>query len=326
MDVPVTRPRKHWTRRALIAAGGTLAAGGAAFAGFGAFARTAAPWFWERYQKERVRSIGPAPHRPDPKAWPDRGLFAAWLGHATVLVKIDGFTLITDPQFSDYAGIHVGPLFSLGFKRLVEPALRIEDLPPLDLILMSHAHMDHWDTKSLHRLKSKRTAVVTAAKTADLLNPRRYASVTEIGWDQRTRVGPAEIRAFEVRHWGARLRHDTWRGYNGYVIEAAGRRILFGGDTAYTRHFASVRTSRPFDLAIMPIGCYDPWHSNHCNPEEAWQMGQMARAERYLPIHHQTFLLSNEPLLEPIERFLEAARGENTLVPIQGIGQEWRYG
>ncbi|HBY62182.1 MAG TPA: hypothetical protein DEH78_20370, partial [Solibacterales bacterium] len=108
---------------------------GPAVAGLAAFAKYSAPWFWERYQRERARGIGSAPHRPDPKAWPDTGLHAAWLGHATVLVKIDGFTILTDPQFSDYAGIHIGPFGSLGFKRLTAPALSIEDLPPIDVIL-----------------------------------------------------------------------------------------------------------------------------------------------------------------------------------------------
>ena len=94
------------------------------------------------------------------------------------------------------------------------------------------------------------------------------------------------MKAFEVNHWGARVRTDTYRGFNGYVIEIGRRRILFGGDTALTDNFKSVRTSKPVDLAIMPIGAYDPWIRFHCNPEQAMSMANDAGAERILPVHH----------------------------------------
>src|SRR5215469_11468112 len=121
--------------------------------------------FWRRYAAERKRPIRAAPHRPNPKAWPDRGMYAAWIGHSTVLLKIDGVTILTDPVFSRRVGIRLGPV-TLGIKRLVEPALPIKDLPQIDLILLSHAHMDHFDIRSLRRLESRGTAVVTAARTA----------------------------------------------------------------------------------------------------------------------------------------------------------------
>src|SRR5215469_18620725 len=115
-----------------------------------AWARQAAPQFWKRYQEERKRRILPAPERPNPKAWPDQGVYAAWIGHSTVLLKIDGITILTDPVFSRRVGIRLGPV-TLGIKRLVEPALAIKDLPRIDLILLSHAHMDHFDIRSLRR-------------------------------------------------------------------------------------------------------------------------------------------------------------------------------
>jgi L-ascorbate metabolism protein UlaG (beta-lactamase superfamily) len=89
---------------------------------------------------------------------------------------------------------------------------------------------------------------------------------------------------------------------NGYTIEAGRYRIVFAGDTAATPAFRTLRTSTPYDLAIMPVGAYNPWQRDHCNPEEAWQMGNDARSEFFIPVHHQTFQLSREPLLEPIER------------------------
>src|SRR5476651_2040730 len=117
---------------------------------------------------QRRTAVLPAPEHPNPKAWGDRGLYAAWLGHSTVLLKIEGVTILTDPVFSARAGISLGPV-TLGLKRLVAPALSIKELPPIDVILLSHAHMDHFDLPSLRRLEGPNTTVVTASKTADLL-------------------------------------------------------------------------------------------------------------------------------------------------------------
>jgi L-ascorbate metabolism protein UlaG (beta-lactamase superfamily) len=212
---------------------------------------------------------------------------------------------------------------TVGLKRLVDVAAPILDLPPIDLILLSHAHMDHFDLPSLRRLENNRTQVLTAYQTSDLLRVRRYARVREAHWDDAVQIGPAKISAFEVAHWGARMRGDTYRGYNGYLIEVHGRRIVFGGDTAYTDNFKSVRSSKTVDLAIMPIGAYDPWIRVHCNPEEAWKMANHAGAEFILPVHHQTFQLSREPKLEPIHRLLHAAGSAPERICIQNIGQEF---
>src|SRR5690349_11102789 len=114
----------------------------------------------------------PAPHCPNTGSWPDTGLHAAWLGHSSVLLKVDGFTIITDPVFSDKVGIEIGPM-TVGIKRLVAPALHRHQLPRPDLILLSHAHMDHFDRPSLRSLESLRTTVVTASYTTDLLRVRR---------------------------------------------------------------------------------------------------------------------------------------------------------
>src|SRR5215468_10110146 len=116
----------------------------AGLAGMGAAAYTAAPMFWRQFSAEMGRSILPAPLTPDPSKWPDRGLYAAWLGHTTVLLKVDGTTILTDPVFSDRVGLNLGPV-TLGLKRLVAPAAPLNRLPPVDLILLSHAHMDHFD-------------------------------------------------------------------------------------------------------------------------------------------------------------------------------------
>lgn len=280
-----------------------------------------APEYWSRYSQQRLREVRPAPGSPRWQNWPDTGIHAAWIGHSTVLLKIDGFTLITDPVFSERCGIRVGPV-TIGLKRLVEPALNVPHLPHIDVILLSHAHMDHLDRPSLRALQNRGTTVITAYATSDLLRVRRYAAVHELGWGEHVRVGPVTFSALQVRHWGARMRTDTYRGYNGYLIESGRRRIVFGGDTADTRAFETVRTSRPVDLAIMPIGAYNPWIYAHCTPEQAMRMANEAGAEHLLPVHHQTFQLGREPSTEPIERFLEAAAAHPDRVLIRSIGDE----
>jgi L-ascorbate metabolism protein UlaG (beta-lactamase superfamily) len=286
------------------------------------FLRQAAPALFREIAKEYTREMLAPDLQPKPKLWKSSGLHAAWLGHSTVLLSIDGFTILTDPVFSSRVGVAVGPL-TVGIKRLIDVALQPKDLPPIDLILLSHAHMDHFDLPSLRALESLNTQVVTANQTADLLRVRRYAAVHELRWNQTVTAGAAKITAFKVEHWGARMRGDTYRGYNGYLLEIGNRRIVFGGDTAYTDVFKRLKTSRPVDLAIMPIGAYDPWIKVHCNPEQAVQMATEAGAEFILPVHHQTFQLSREPKFEPVERVLAAVGSATERICLRSIGQEF---
>jgi L-ascorbate metabolism protein UlaG (beta-lactamase superfamily) len=286
------------------------------------FLRRAAPALIREISRDYGRESQPAPRRPHPKAWPDTGFHAAWLGHTTVLLKVDGFTVLTDPVFSSRIGLNLGPL-TLGIKRLIEVAAPISDLPPIDLILLSHAHMDHFDLPSLRSLESKRTQVVTADRTADLLRVRHYGKVHELRWNKSVELKQAKITAFEVAHWGARVRSDVYRGYNGYLLEAGRHRIVFGGDTAYTDSFKQLKSSKPVDLAIMPIGAYDPWIRVHCNPEQAWAMANHAGAEYLLPVHHQTFKLGREGRYEPIERVVAAAGSAPERICLHEIGEEF---
>jgi L-ascorbate metabolism protein UlaG (beta-lactamase superfamily) len=312
-DVP--EHKRRWSRRIL------LSTGGVGVVGAGAMLYQAAPGFWQQYTRELRRPVSPAPHVPDPSKWPDKGLHAAWLGHSTVLMKIDGFTILTDPVFGTRAGLHLG-VVTLGVKRLVDPALPISALPKVDLVVLSHAHMDHFDIPSLRRLERRDTSVVTASRTGDLLRVGQYAAVHEIGWGQEQRVGPALLRGVEVNHWGARLRTDTYRGYNGYLMQVGRYRILFAGDTADTKTLTKVAGSKRLDLVIMPIGAYNPWVRFHCTPEQAWRMSQEARAELFFPGHHSTFQLSREPANEPLERLHAAAGREEGRILVHEVGEE----
>jgi L-ascorbate metabolism protein UlaG (beta-lactamase superfamily) len=286
------------------------------------FLRRAAPALIREISRDYGRESHPAPRRPHPKEWPDTGLHAAWLGHTTVLLKLDGFTVLTDPVFSARIGLNFGPL-TLGIKRLIDIAAPLSDLPPIDLILLSHAHMDHFDLPSLRSLESKCTQVVTADRTADLLRARHYGKVHELRWNKSVDLEQVKITAFEVAHWGARVRSDVYRGYNGYLLEAGRHRIVFGGDTAYTDSFKQLKSSKPVDLAIMPIGAYDPWIRVHCNPEQAWAMANHAGAEYLLPVHHQTFKLGREGRYEPIERVVAAAGSAPERICLHEIGEEF---
>jgi len=295
-----------------------LAGLGLGAAGLGTLAwRLTPPWF-KLLAQDLGSPIPPAAARPTPKLWPDKGLHAAWLGHSTVLLKIDGTTVLTDPVLGNRIGLDFG-LFTFGPQRLIGPALTAQDLPSIDLILLSHAHMDHMDLPTLRQLESPTTTVVTATATSDLLRVQNYAQVHEIGWGQSVQVGPLRIRGLEVNHWGARMRSDTWRGYNAYLLETSARRILFGGDTADTTLF---RGLPPSQLAIMPIGAYQPWIRAHCSPEQAWRMAQEARSELFIGIHHRTFRLSQEPQAEPLHRLLSAAGSRAQDVLLHQIGAQ----
>jgi L-ascorbate metabolism protein UlaG (beta-lactamase superfamily) len=167
-----------------------------------------------------------------------------------------------------------------------------------------------------------------ARSTSDLLPRKRYSSVRELRWGESARIdtarGDLEVRAIEVKHWGARLRRDTYRGYNGYVLKREGRSLLFGGDTAHTPLFASYRRHGPYDVAIMPIGAYDPYIRNHCTPEQAVVMADAAGARLFVPVHHKTFQLSHEPFRQPIERTEAALAAEADRLAVRDVGDTAR--
>src|ERR1041385_6059305 len=152
------------------------------------------------------RKVEPAPVKPDPARWSDNGITLSWIGHSTVLINFYGLYILTDPAFGRHIGISVG-VGTLGPKRYVAPALKLGELPPIDLVLLSHAHMDHMDLPSLRKFPAQ-TPTVTAKVTSDVLQGTPLKQITELGWGGRTTVrcarGEVEIEAFEVKHWGQR--------------------------------------------------------------------------------------------------------------------------
>jgi L-ascorbate metabolism protein UlaG (beta-lactamase superfamily) len=264
----------------------------------------------------------PAELRPDPTSWPVEGLTAAWLGHATVLLRLGGTMILIDPALRRRIGVGLG-LATLGPRRLSAPGLSARQLPPIDLLLVSHAHMDHLDKGTL-RLLPRTTPVVTHLHLRDLL--RRFERVEELGWGEQSTAAGVRVEALPSRHWGARMITDRHRGYGGFLLEAAGRRVVYTGDTAYTEQFAALKDRGPIDLAILPIGAYDPWIDNHASPEQAWAMGRQMAARHVLPVHHGTFRLSREPMDEPIRRLLAAAGDERWRVVVTQVGETWHQG
>ena len=259
------------------------------------------------------------PHRPNPTEWAGDRLTTAWLGHATVLLNFHGTWVLTDPALEHRIGIGRGPV-KLGPRRLVHPALLPRELPRTDVLLLSHAHMDHTDLGTLRSLPRDAHTVVQRGNR-DLV--RRFRRVEELDWGEHTDVAGVRVESVEVRHWGARMVTDRHRGYGGYLLQRAGRTILFAGDTAYTEKLARLRDRGPVDLAILPIGAYDPWIANHASPEEAWRMFRSIGAEYVLPIHHSTFRLSREPVDEPLQRFLAAAGNDRWRVVCREVGATW---
>ena len=289
------------------------------------FSNHAGARFVRQALQETTRDILPAPHKPLPLTWSDREITASWLGHATVLVNFYGLTILTDPTLMPRIGANVG-IATVGPKRLVEAPLSFSELPPIDLVLLSHAHMDHFDIPSLQKFPAA-TKAVTSASTLDLFSGMKYRdNAKELRWGEaqmvRTAQGDVRVEAFEVKHWGARWRHDKQRGYNGYILEREGKKVMFGGDTSITDKFEAIRSKGPFDLAIMPIGSYKPFKKNHCTPEESVSMLNDARAEKILPIHFKTFRLGEEGTVEPMERLQGCIAHDR--IALRDIGETFR--
>jgi L-ascorbate metabolism protein UlaG (beta-lactamase superfamily) len=265
-----------------------------------------------------MTDVQPARLVPNLSGWENQELAAIWIGHATVLLRIGGMTILTDPVFSPRVGVGMG-IMTAGPKRFIAPAIALRKLPKIDLILVSHAHFDHLDRPTLDRLP-KSTPVITSHHNADLINDLGYKRVTELQWGQSIELNGLRVTGCEVKHWGARTFYDHHRGYCAFLLEHGKRRILYGADTAYGEHFRDIGK---VDLACLGIGAYDPYIAAHATPEQALAMGDDVRADHILPMHHSTFKLSHEPMNEPIERILTAAGRDTSRIIIREVGGQW---
>lgn len=246
----------------------------------------------------------------------------AWIGHASVLIRVDGVTILTDPIFSERALSE-----ALGPRRLAPLPLDIRDLPQVDVILISHADVDHLDRRSLRRLAERfpRAAVVIPQRNAALLEGIGFADLRELRWHESTTVGAVTLRALPAYHGNRREPGNPFaRAWAGFGIEGEKQRIFFAGDTGYGPAFKEVRQRHgAYDTALVPIGAYEPRAAVkeiHADPEEAAEIARDVGASLAVGIHWGTFALSPEPFLDPPRRFL-AAGGNGIAARTLRIGE-----
>ena len=274
-------------------------------------------WSWERLRHGRPRDPDPsvfvcrAPSFASPRA-ADGSLSVTWVGHSTVLLQVGGLNVLTDPIWSARAS----PLSFAGPRRWVPPAVPLDELPPLDLVLLSHNHYDHFDVPTLRALAARHPAArwCVPLGLAAALRPLGAAFVTELDWWDVARIGEAEVGATPAQHFSARGPWDRNRTlWCGFWLAAGGRRIFFAGDTGHHPEFARIGAHiGPLDLALLPVGAYEPrWFMRvvHMNPEEALEAldelregAGMREVPPMAPIHWGTFKLTDEPMDEPPRR------------------------
>jgi len=271
--------------------------------------------------KDTTRFVSPDP--PDPGHWESGGITLTWIGHATFLINLEGTTILTDPSFKDRVGIGLLGLATVGPKRLVPPALRIADLPKIDLLLLSHAHHDHFDIPTLRRLP-KDIPLILARDTTEFTWGVEFRQMQELDWHQTAEVAGVRIEALPVKHWGRRYPWDKERGYNGLLLTKNGRSVLFGGDTAHTDRLPASVGERAIDVALLPIGAYNPYIQNHADPEQAWDLANRMGARYLVPMHWRTFRLSRERPFEPYERLARATGDSADRIALHSIGETWR--
>jgi L-ascorbate metabolism protein UlaG (beta-lactamase superfamily) len=236
-----------------------------------------------------------------------------FIGHSTFLIQTAAGNLLTDPMYSTTAG----PWGRLGPRRVRRPAVSMEDLPAISLVLLSHNHYDHCDLPTLRQLAERfDPLVVTLPGNARLVRAAGIRHVEELDWWQESREAPLSLTATPAHHFSARGPFDRNRAlWGGFVLASAGRRIYFAGDTAYASFFTDVRARLgPIDLALLPIGAYEPrWFMRavHMNPAEAVQAHLDLAPALSIGMHFGTFQLTLEAIDEPIRALADARRSRS---------------
>lgn len=231
-----------------------------------------------------------------------------FIGHSSFFLQIGGKNIVIDPNFARW-------LFVL--KRLRRPGLRISDLPPIDAVLVTHAHFDHLHRPSLRaiaratlRKTGRRPCIIVPRHVKDLVFDLGFEDVVELKWWESSRLGDLSITHTPSNHWGARIIRDMHRGFGGYVLTSSKHSVYHAGDTAYFDGFREIGKRLHPELALLPIGAYDPpsFRAVHTSPEDAVQAFVDLKAEYMVPMHYGTFKLSHEPMDEPVQRLLSEAQ------------------
>ncbi len=232
-----------------------------------------------------------------------------WIGHASFLIQTPEHSVLIDPNWAKWLKV---------IKRIKHPGVEIRDLPAIDLVLVTHAHFDHLDRKSLRTI-AEGQPIAVPEHVGNLVHNLGFERVHELAPWQSFNHGNLKITLTPARHWGARVLHDNHRGFGGFLIEYGNRSILHCGDSAYFDGFKEIGERAAVEIALLPIGAYDaPTKRDvHMNPEEALRAFVELRAQTMIPMHFGTFRLSYEPLHEPLTRLLDKARDMNLLDRLQ---------
>jgi L-ascorbate metabolism protein UlaG (beta-lactamase superfamily) len=259
-----------------------------------------------RWRRERQAAPWPQwiadDHRPSPAPLGPGEVAATYIGHATLLLNFAVHRVLTDPMFSERAG----PFGLIGPKRVRAPALSLDDLPPIDAVLLSHNHYDHMDLPSLRGLAARQNPpIITGIGNGAYLKARGIGNVVELDWWEHTEPRPGlAVTYVPAQHWSRRRPWDTNRMlWGGHVVESSGARAYFAGDTGYPGRFAEIssRLGAP-DLALLPIGAYEPrWFMGpmHMNPDDAVRAHLDLGARQSVAIHFGTFPLTDEAIDAP---------------------------
>jgi L-ascorbate metabolism protein UlaG (beta-lactamase superfamily) len=258
------------------------------------------------------------PARVDQPAQRPPGLDGAaavvtFIGHSTFLIQTAAGNILTDPMFSRRAG----PLNVLGPRRVRQPAVMFDDLPPISIVLLSHNHYDHCDLRTLGLLATRfDPIVVTPVGNGTLVRSAGIRKVEELDWWQDAKTSALPIALTPAQHFSARSPLDRNRAlWGGFVLVAGGSRIFFAGDSAYGPLFRDIRQRLgPIDLALLPIGAYEPrWFMQavHMNPAEAVQAHLDLGASESVGMHFGTFQLTTEGIDEPLRALEDACRARN---------------
>jgi len=225
-----------------------------------------------------------------------------WIGHASFLIQFTDLNVLIDPNFANW-------LFLL--KRIKRSGLKIQHLPPIDLILLTHAHFDHFHKPTLRRLPRPKIGVMPWG-VGDLALNLGFERVIELEWWESFSQKDWTVTLTPSKHWGARVLRDHHRGYGGFILEHQGRRIYHAGDSAYFHGFEQIGRRLPPEIALLPIGAYHPesFRRVHMGPDQAVRAFTDLRAKYLVPMHYGSFRLSFEDIDEPPRWLLEVAEKE----------------
>jgi len=260
-----------------------------------------------------------------PKLVSNGELGVTFIGHASFFVQIGGQNVMIDPNFARW-------LFVL--KRLRKPGLQVRDLPPIDLVLVTHAHFDHLHRPSLRAIRQHARAcgapapiIVVPNHVLDLVSDLGFGAVVELDWWNNYRHRGLTVTHVPSRHWGARIIKDSHRGYGGYVLRDGKHSLYHAGDTAYFSGFREIGRRLAPELALLPIGAYNPpsFRNVHADPADATRAFLDLNARWMVPMHYGTFRLSHEPIEEPLQLLEQEAKAagivDRVLVMEEGVTQ-----